>query len=129
MIRRLILSIPLIIGLFGTQAYAVLTQQPMQLGLGLPYTFKVEEPQIITNQFMFWLKATCAITSPNSSNILEMTILRKSGSLNGSPLIAGDSMNIIVYTNDTMEITAAPGAQVQLINKGTDTINAICSIS
>ena len=129
MFRQLMMSLLFIIGLMNSKAYAAPTPQPMTLGLGLGYVLKVNEPQIITNQFMFWLKATCAITSNNESNLLAITVLRKSGAFNGTKLLTGDSISAVVYGQDNIEILAAPGAQVELVNQGTDTIYADCSVT
>ena len=71
----------------------------------------------------------CTITSENESNLFSLEVLRKSGSLNGVKLSVGDKMESMVNNNETISITALPGAQVEITNLGDQTMFADCSVT
>jgi hypothetical protein len=120
----------LMCAVFGYNAplYAT-TMQALKPGMGIEYTFLVNEPQILVNPIIFTIKASCTINSENEENLLSFTVLKKSGSFNGTKLMAGDNMSYVVHNDETISITALPGAQVELINLGEETMVATCSVA
>ena len=128
MIRKISAAIMCSALLLGTPTYAVKVQ-PLQLGMGIEYIFPINEPQVLSNPIIFTIKAVCTITSNNESNLLSFSVLRKSGTFNGNKIMAGDSMSYVVHNDETISITALPGAQVELINLGEETMVATCSVA
>ena len=114
---------------FCTQSYAVAPIQQFRLGMGMEYVLPVNEPQVFANPIIFTIKAVCTVTSENESNLLSFSVLRKSGTFNGTKLLTGDSMSYIVHNDETISITALPGAQVELVNLGEQNIMATCSVA
>lgn len=105
------------------------TPQPFRTGPAVEYVLKVNEPQVLANQFLWTIKAVCKISCENESNLIAFKVLRKSGSFNGSQLSAGDSMEVLVHPHDKLYITAFSGAQVELVNLGEQTVTAECSVA
>lgn len=128
MIRKIGLFLCLSTNLLSQNVFAA-PMHVFQAGPAAEYILPVEEPQIIANVFLWTVKATCKVTSENESNLLAFEVRRKSGSLNGTKLSVGDTMSLLVYNNDKFIITAAPGAQVELVNHGEQKVRALCSSS
>ena len=128
MIRKAGLTLLCAANLFATNAFSVTTNAFMQ-GPVAEYVLVPNEPQVFVNVFMWTVKATCKLTSKNEENPLEIKVLNKSGSFNGIPLSAGDSMTVIVHANDRIVITAAPSGKVELVNRGTVSMKVGCSAS
>ena len=129
MIRKLGLFLLSTTSFFCTPLCAT-TQDVFRLGSGVEYVLLINDPQVITNPFLWTIKAVCTIISKEETdNFLSFKVLRKSGSLNGTKLSLGDSMTIHLLQNEKMYINALPGAQVELLNIGDETITANCTIA
>jgi hypothetical protein len=96
-------------------------------GVGIEYELPVNDPQVFSNIFFWTLKATCIIVSDTAANPISVKMLRKTGSVNDTPLTTGDSLGLIVQPGDKINITAVSGAKVELVNHGNKTIKASCT--
>ncbi|MCX7117085.1 MAG: hypothetical protein NTW94_04115 [Legionellales bacterium] len=112
--------------LFATSAFSI-TEHVFTQGLSVEYEFAPNDPQVFSNIFFWEVKANCTVISNEPVTPFSATMLRKSGSLNYSPLVAGDTLVISVQPGDTFHITAESGAKVELTNLGNDLIKANCA--
>jgi hypothetical protein len=130
MLKKLIASLVLGLSVCVTSAMA----KPMPeiyIGQsnGVDFVLPPKESQILTNVFMWTLKASCVMScEKNETNIIVFKILKKTGALNGIPLSSGDSMSIDIHPADELNITAYSGSKVELKNMGNTTIKATCNI-
>ena len=128
MLRKLGLSFLCALSLMANGAFAA-TTHVFRIGSGVDYVLPVNEPQLISNPFLWTIKAVCTIKSDDNDNFLSFKVTRKTGTLNGTKFSAGDSMKLSLHANEKIVITAVPGAEVELINVGTKLIRTECSIS
>lgn len=113
-------------GLLSTNAFSI-TEHTFSQASSCEFTLPANEPQVFTNIFFWTIEARCTIISDSEDNPIGFTILRKSGSLNGTPLAKGDGMELLVHPGDQLYITAASGGRVELVNCGERTIKASCT--
>ena len=111
--------------LFSTSIFSA-TQHIFQMGPTIEYELPVSDPQVFSNIFMWTVKASCIIKSNEPNNTISFRILRKTGTINDINLTLGDTMTLIFHPQDTVYITALPGAKVELINQGSAAIIASC---
>ncbi len=97
-------------------------------GVGVAYVFPVNEAVLITNDFLWNVKAVCTAMSENESNRLSMRVLKKSGSFNNTKLSTGDSFEVTLHNKDNFEVTAASGAEIELTNLGDKTMFTHCLV-
>lgn len=96
---------------------------------GIDFVLPPSESQILTNVFMWPLKANCQMScEKNQINTIFFKILKKTGNLNGIELTSGDSMSIDIRSNDELKIIANSGSKVEMKNTGSTTIKATCNI-
>ena len=111
---------------FTSNAFAT-TNHVFFQGLSVEYELPVNDPQIFSNIFFWTVKASCTIISGTPENPFNVTMLRKTGSVNEIMLTSGDSMDIVVQLGDKLNITAVSGAKVELVNHGNTSVKASCS--
>ncbi len=126
MIRKIGYTLLCGCSLFTTNAFST-TNHLLSQGLVIEYELPVNDPQIFSNIFFWTLKATCTIISDTNENPISVKMLRKTGSINDTPLTTGDSMGLVVQPGDKLNITAVSGAKVELVNHGLKSIKASCS--
>lgn len=127
MIKKIGLSCLSLASIIANHAFA-LTPDVFRAGPAVEYVLPINEPQVIANQFIWPIKAVCTMSSDNDNNLFSFKVLRKSGSFNGTPLTAGDTVNIVIHNHDKVNIFAVSGAQVELVNRGEKTMYASCSV-
>ena len=127
MIKKI--SALIVCAVLGAGVSHATTIQLLKPGLGKDYVFPRNEPVVLSNPVMFTVKAACTIASEIEDNLISFTVLRKTGSFNGTKLIAGDNISYIVRNEETIMVTAVPGAQVEFLNLGESTIVATCSVT
>lgn len=103
--------------------------QEIVIGSGVHYKLLPNDPQIISNQYLWTVNATCIIKSKTEDNFLSFKVTKKQGTLNDEVLVAGDSRVIRLKYNDEMKMTAKSGAEVELLNIGKDPIVTECTFS
>jgi hypothetical protein len=98
----------------------------MKLGKGIEYTLEANEPLLISNPYLWTIKAVCTVMNKDDDNFLAFKVTRKQGKLNGVELLTGDSMTLRLHSNEKMNITAVSGAEVELLNIGNRPIITEC---
>lgn len=112
--------------LCGSNAFSA-NEHILSQGLAVEYQFPPNSPQVFSNIFFWTIKASCTVTSNTPNHYMAAKMLSKTGSVNGQPLNAGDETGLMSQPGDVLQITADPGAKVELTNRGTDTITASCT--
>lgn len=112
-------------GLLSASAFAT-NYHTFQQGLAIEYELPANAPQVFSNIFFWKIKATCVIISENTGNPLSVKMLRKTGSVNETPLETGESLGLTVQSGQTFNVTADSGAKVELVNLGDKAIKASC---
>ncbi len=103
--------------LLSTQAYAakIINLSP-------------NESKSLTNNYLWTLNATCHIKcNGQTKNKIKVSILKNKGIVNGKNLSLGQTTSVTLKTNQDITVTAEPGTTVNLINVGTDSVQAYCS--
>ncbi len=126
MLRKIGIALLFVGGLLTTNAFST-TNYIFTQGMAVEFEFPVNDPQIFSNIFFWTLKASCAILGQIPETAVSVKMLRKTGSVNGTDLTAGDEIGILLHTGDMLNITAESGAKVELVNRGTQTIKASCT--
>ncbi len=129
MIRKLGATLLCATILFSTQVFSATEYMLNQSSMEYPVILPPNEPQLITNTFFWTIQLTCTIISDTEDNAFSMSILRKSGSLNGIPLTKGDTMDLIVHPGDQLYVTAASGGRVELLNRSENALKASCVLT
>jgi hypothetical protein len=111
--------------LASTSAFSTAYHQFAQ-GMAVEYELPANDPQVFSNIFFWKIKATCTIISDDFGSPLAATMLRKSGSVNNTPLLTGDSIGLTVQPGDKINVTVESGAKVELVNRGNYSIKASC---
>ncbi len=126
MLRTIGCALLLAGGMFSSQSFAI-QNYTLQAGPAYDYELPSKDPVVFSNIFMWSIKASCSIMSEDDDNFISFKLLRKSGTINETPLASGDEMSLVVHPSDTFYITAISGAKVELINHGDKSIVARCS--
>lgn len=125
MIRKIGVSLLCAAALFSADAYSIQTNV-MQTGSTLVYELKPNDPQMFIN-YMYWeVTANCKITTVDSGDELYAEALAKQGKINDITLTKGNTLSVTVHQDETLKITAAPGAKVRITNHGNHTVKATC---
>ena len=103
--------------LLSSQLYA----QQVSLNL-MPKVSKV-----VTNHYGWTLLANCTIHATQPKSKIVVSVLRNNGSVNGRNLTNGHATSVVVRNNDNISVSAEPGATVNILNLGTDSVQATCS--
>jgi len=129
MLKKLIASLVLGLSIAVTPVMAKpLPELYIGQSNGVDFILNPQESQILTNVFMWPLKANCVMSCENNQiNTLFFTILKKTGYLNGMLLSTGASMSQDIKTNDVLDIIANSGSKVEMKNLGSTTMKASCN--
>lgn len=83
--------------------------------------------KLITNHFASTLTASCVIKTATANNKIVVSVLENKGRINGRGLSKGQARAIKIHNNQTISVSADPGAQVNLYNLGAGAVNASCT--
>lgn len=114
--KILTLSLFMIIGLFCSHANAK--------------TIKLNpnESKMLANNSLWTLNATCVVQSTNQNKSkIKINVIKNSGTVNGKKLSTGQGTLINVKNNSSVSVSAESGTQINLINLGSDELQAVCS--
>ena len=126
MIQKLCYGLLCAASLFSSSAFSLTTHETM-MSAGAEYVLLPNEPQVLTNAFMWNVSAVCKISSTTELNPFSFKVLRKSGSFNGVALKTGDMMDVVLHPNEKIYFTAVSGAKVELVNRGNVKVIAECT--
>jgi hypothetical protein len=115
-------------GLFTTQVFSAPTQnQVMPQASSFDYELLPHAPQVFSNILMWKITFNCKVISDLPTNAINIAVLKYSGSINGMPLSAGQSLVWVAHPGDFVHIVAEMGGKVELTNLENQTIRASCS--
>lgn len=83
--------------------------------------------KVVTNNYAWTLEANCTIQAQKAKNKILVSVLKNKGRVNGRSLANGQATSVYVNNNDSISVSAEPGATVNIKNLGTGSILASCS--
>jgi hypothetical protein len=83
--------------------------------------------KLIENKYLWSLNATCTIQCNQAKNKIMVRVVKNKGVVNGRNLSDGQMTSVVVHNHDSITVSAEPGAQVNLLNLGTEAVQATCS--
>lgn len=111
------LSIFLIIGFVCSQGHAQKT-----------ISLSPNETKLLTNNTLWKVNATCTIQgSPQTHSKIRISVLKNTGTINGKNVATGQATMVTVQNNSSISVSAESGAQINLINLGTEGLQAVCN--
>lgn len=114
--KILTLSLFMIFGLFFSQANAK------------TINLSPNETKVLSNNSMWTLNATCVVHSSQPKNSkIKVYVVKNSGIINGKKLTSGHGTFLRVKNNSSVSVSAESGTQINLINLGSDQLQANCS--
>ena len=127
MLRKISYGLLCVAASLSTTTYAQVSSSTQAQSITVEYELLPNEPQLFTN-YMFWaVEANCKIITEDSSNLLYVVALAKKGKINDMPLVAGQSLQVTVYPEEYLKLSADSGAKVEITNYGDHTVKAICT--
>ncbi|WP_454780976.1 hypothetical protein [Legionella sp. WA2022007384] len=115
--KILTLSLFIIFGLFCSQSNA---QKTIKLN--------PNETKLLANNTLWTLNATCVVQCTHQNNgKIKINVIKNSGVINGKKLSTGQGTLIRVKNNSSVSVSAESGTQINLINLGSDELQAVCS--
>lgn len=115
--KILTLSVFIFIGFFCSQSHA---QKTIKLN--------PNETKLLANNTLWTLNATCVVHSTHQNNSkIKINVIKNNGIVNGKKLSTGQGTLIQVENNSSVSVSADSGTQINLINLGTDELQAVCS--
>lgn len=128
MIKKIGLTLLCLTTFIASHAYSATQQHSFIAGATLEYELPSKDPQIFSNIFFWTIQASCTIISDENLNHLSVNLLgKKTAMINSRTMSEGDSIRLTVQNGEVIQITASPGAKVELVNLGEKTIKANCS--
>lgn len=115
------------IGAFLSAATHANNTHILQVTPSVDYDLPANEPQIMTNVFRWTINAECTIIKSDETSVISFKVLRKKGSINDITLSRGESLRLNIQPKEKFNISAIPGAAVELTNEGETTITAHCA--
>lgn len=114
--------------LTGTAFAMSASVAPIVDGFSNDYKLVPNVPQVFDNFIFYTISASCVMSTKHGDQELEVTVLRKSGSLNGKKLSQGDSETLMVKDGQKITFSIESTGKVKLVNKGEHDIKASCSL-
>ncbi len=125
--RHALLGALLVVSSALAQNSAIAATYQFQSGPPVEYSLPPHTPQEFSNVFMWKVKASCKIITKETQVPIAFKVLRKKGAVDGINMSVGDSITLVFYPDQKVEITAESGGVVQLENLGEKTISASCT--
>ncbi len=85
------------------------------------------ETKSMTNNYLWTLNATCSIKIKQTKSVILVSVLEHKGKVNGKNLAKGQATSVTVKNNESISVSAEPGTTVNIVNAGTDSVQAVCS--
>ena len=109
-----------VIALFGILSLPAYAQKVIKLS--------PNQTKMLANNSLWTLNATCNIQGVSQKHTrIKISVLKNSGTINGKNLSSGQSTSLKVKQNSTVSVSAEAGTQIQLINVGSENLEAVCS--
>lgn len=117
MFKFLNLSVFIVIGFLSSQTYA---QKTIKLA--------PNETKVLANNTLWTVNATCNIQGTNHNGKVRIIVLKHNGTVNGKNLSTGQATQVTVKDKSSISVSAESGTQINLINLGSEGLQAVCSI-
>ena len=114
--------------LLSTLGFAILIPHQGYSFISRTYRFPPNQPVTIQNPLLWDLDTHCKISSNDSADSLEGTMIQRNGRINGTKLTQGQNLSVTVHPNEDFHLQADYKAVVQIINHGESTVSAKCRI-
>lgn len=99
-----------------------------QANAGKTINLSPNETKLLANNALWTLNATCTVQGLHQNKgKIKISVIKNSGVINGKKLSTGQGTLIQVKANSTVSVSAESGTQINLINLGSDELQAICS--
>ncbi len=85
------------------------------------------ESKALSNPTPLTINATCTIQTKTGAEKITVNVVKSESHVNGQKLHCGQKKSIHVHNNDSISVSAEPGAEVTIVNQGTNRIQASCS--
>ena len=85
-----------------------------------------KESKSLTNSTIWTLNATCDIQAHQAKNVILVSVTENKGQVNGKQLSKGQATSVKVKDKDSISVSADPGATVNIVNMGSDVVEADC---
>lgn len=87
------------------------------------------ETKVLANNAPFTLNATCNVhaSHPIHSKV-RIVVIKNKGIINGKNLSSGQGTSVTVKNNSNISVSADSGTQINLINLGTEQLEAVCML-
>ncbi|MFT4058116.1 MAG: hypothetical protein QM652_01050 [Legionella sp.] len=127
MLKKTSLGLLCMIASVSSSLYAIEPNSLRQKGLTMEYPLPPNQPQEFINRMFWTVEAHCTMSTEDLSNTLHIRALAKKGKINDIPLMAGESLEVTIYPEENLKISAESGAKVEITNHGEHTVRAICT--
>jgi hypothetical protein len=94
----------------------------------MEFSLPVNEPVYLSNPTMWKIIAKCEIQSAVELNTMRFTMIKKSGSLDGTTLSETETIDLTLHINQYFNVISYPGSKVMWLNIGEVPFKAICSL-
>lgn len=111
------LSIVLLIGFLSSQTHAQKT-----------ISLSPNETKLLANNSLWTVNATCTIQgTKKTKSTIRISVLKNKGTVNGKNLSTGQATAVTVKNNSNISVSAEAGTQINIINLGSEGLQAVCS--
>ncbi|MDX2345854.1 MAG: hypothetical protein QNK11_03150 [Legionella sp.] len=93
------------------------------------YELPSNEPQVFVNFTRWTAYVECVIEQSDVTSAISFKVLRKKGTINDITLSKGETLRIDVHPKEAFHVIAIPGASVEMLNEGDESIMAQCTVS
>ncbi|WP_298627062.1 hypothetical protein [uncultured Legionella sp.] len=85
------------------------------------------ESKMMKNGTLWTINATCTIQGTvHNVNKIKISVLKNNGTVNGKALSTGQTTFVTVKNNSSITVSAESGTQINLINLGSEQVQAVC---
>lgn len=116
------------IKLLGISMLASIALLPLRVeAQSMSLNLAPKESKALSNPTPLTINATCTIQTKTTTEKITVNVVKSESNVNGQKLHCGQKKSIHVHNNDSISVSAEPGAEVTIINQGSNVIQASCS--
>lgn len=86
-----------------------------------------KQNKVLSNSTLWTIHATCQIKTSSGKKTIKIKGNKDGSQVNGKELSVGQATSLTIYSENTVEVTAEPGAQVTISNMSDEPVKAVCS--
>jgi hypothetical protein len=91
------------------------------------FTLSPHETKSLTNYALWTLNSKCTIKGTKASNKILVSVLENNCRVNGRSLSKGQATSVTIKNHENISVSAEAGASVNLVNLGSDSVEAVCT--